>query len=158
MYHLVKRTIDFLAALIGLLIASPILLLTIIVLKCTGEGKIFFTQQRVGYKNKPFKIWKFISMVSNAQQAPDGTITGKNDMRITPVGHFLRNSKIDELPQLWNILMGDMSFVGPRPLMREPDFNSYSPEVQATIYNTRPGVTAIGSVVFRDEALSLIHI
>lgn len=158
MYQPIKRTIDFLAALTGLLVLSPILLITTIILKCTGEGKIFFTQQRVGYKNKSFKIWKFISMVSNAQQAPDGTITGKNDMRITPVGHFLRNSKIDEFPQFWNILNGDMSLVGPRPLMQKPDFESYPPEVQKTIYNVRPGVTAIGSVVFRDEAALITQV
>lgn len=152
MYPILKRFIDSIAALVGLLLLSPVLIVTAIVLKCTGEGKIFFTQQRVGYKNREFKIWKFITMVSNARFAPDGTVTGKNDMRITPVGRFLRNSKIDELPQLFNILKGDMSFVGPRPLMKEPDFNSYSTEVQRGIYNVRPGVTAIGSVVFRDEA------
>lgn len=151
MYPLVKRSIDFLAALIGLLILSPILIITTCILKLTGEGKIFFTQQRVGYKNKPFKIWKFITMVPNAQQAPDGTITGKNDMRITPVGAFLRNSKIDEFPQLFNVLKGDMSLVGPRPLMEKPDFESYPKEVQKRIYDVRPGITAIGSVVFRDE-------
>ncbi len=91
-------------------------------------------------------------MIRDAAQTGAGSITGKNDMRITPIGHFLRNSKIDEFPQLINILKGDMSLVGARPLMRVPDFESYSPEVQAVIYNTRPGVTAIGSVVFRDEA------
>lgn len=158
MYQPIKRTIDFLAALTGLLLLSPIMIITTIILKCTGEGKIFFTQQRVGHKNKSFKIWKFISMVSNAQQAPDGTITGKHDMRITPVGHFLRNSKIDEFPQFFNILNGDMSLVGPRPLMQKPDFESYPPEVQQTIYNVRPGVTAIGSVVFRDEAALITQV
>lgn len=80
------------------------------------------------------------------------TITGKRDPRITPLGAFLRNSKIDEFPQLFNILKGDMSLVGPRPLMYDPDFVSYPPEVQEVVYNVRPGVTAIGSVVFRDEA------
>ncbi|MFK7979973.1 MAG: sugar transferase, partial [Saprospiraceae bacterium] len=134
------------------------MIITAIILKCTGEGKIFFTQQRVGHKNKLFKIWKFISMVSNAQQAPDGTVTGKNDMRITPIGRFLRNSKIDEFPQFLNILNGDMSLVGPRPLMKKPDFESYPLEVQQTIYNVRPGVTAIGSVVFRDEAALITQV
>ncbi len=158
MYPLIKHSIDFFAALIGLFLLSPILLVTTIVLKLTGEGKIFFTQQRIGYKNKPFKIWKFITMVSNAHQAVDGTVTGKNDMRITPIGAFLRNSKIDEFPQLFNVLRGDMSFVGPRPLMEKPDFESYPKEVQDVIYNVRPGITAIGSVVFRDEGALITQV
>ena len=158
MFKTLKRLIDFLAALTGMLLLSPVLIITTIVLKLTGEGKIFFTQQRVGHKNKEFKIWKFITMVSNAQHAPNGAVTGKNDMRITPIGHFLRNSKIDEFPQLFNVLNGDMSLVGPRPLMRDPDFNNYPPEVQETIYNVRPGITAIGSVVFRDEAALITQV
>ncbi|MFK7983858.1 MAG: sugar transferase [Saprospiraceae bacterium] len=82
---------------------------------------MFFMQQWVGHKNKLFKIWKFITMVSNAQHALDGTVTGKNDMRITPIGRFLRNSKIDEFPQFLNILNGDRSLVGSRTLLQKPD-------------------------------------
>ncbi len=152
MYALIKRFFDFLFSLIGIILAAPIMAVAIVVLRFTGEGSVFFVQERVGYKNKRFKILKFTTMLSAAPEQKYKTNIGKRDPRITPIGAFFRNSKIDELPQLINVLKGDMSFVGPRPLMEIPDFVSYPPAVQATIYNVRPGITAIGSVVFRDEA------
>ena len=152
MFPIIKRLFDFLFALIGIILAAPIMAVAIVVLRFTGEGKIFFFQERVGYKNQPFKIYKFCTMLSAAPEQKNKTNIGKRDPRITPIGAFLRASKVDELPQLFNVLKGEVSFVGPRALMRVPDFESYSPEVQATIYNVRPGVSGIGSVVFRDEA------
>ncbi len=152
MYPLLKRFFDFLFSLIGILLAAPIMAVAIVVLRFTGEGSVFFVQERVGHKNKRFKILKFTTMLSAAPAQKNKTNIGKRDPRITPIGAFFRNSKIDELPQMINVLKGDMSFVGPRPLMEVPDFISYPPEVQETIYNVRPGITAIGSVVFRDEA------
>lgn len=152
MYPLLKRFFDFLFSLIGILLAAPIMAVAIVVLRFTGEGSVFFVQERVGFKNKRFKILKFTTMLSAAPEQKNKTNIGKRDPRITPIGAFFRNSKIDELPQLINVLKGDMSFVGPRPLMEVPDFVSYPLEVQETIYNVRPGITAIGSVVFRDEA------
>lgn len=152
MYPFLKRFFDFLFSLIGILFAAPIMAVAIVVLRFTGEGSVFFVQERVGHKNKRFKILKFTTMLSAAPEQKHQTNIGKRDPRITPIGAFFRNSKIDELPQMINVLKGDMSFVGPRPLMEVPDFISYPPEVQASIYNVRPGITAIGSVVFRDEA------
>ena len=152
MFPILKRTLDFLFAGIGIILATPIMVVAIVVLKLTGEGSVFFIQERVGFKNRIFKIYKFTTMLSAAPEQKEQTNIGKGDPRITPIGEFFRMSKIDELPQLFNVLKGDMSFVGPRPLMKVPDFESYPPEVQANIYNVRPGITAIGSVVFRDEA------
>ena len=158
MYPTIKRFFDFFCSLLGLIILSPILVIATIVLKFTNEGKILFIQTRVGHKNNLFNIWKFTTMLSTPPNMKGKTITGKRDPRITPIGAFLRNSKIDEFPQLFNVLKGDMSFVGPRPLMKDPDFNSYPPEVQKVIYNVRPGITAIGSVVFRDEAALITQV
>lgn len=158
MFPLIKRFFDFLFSLIGILLAAPIMAVAIVVLRFTGEGKVFFVQERVGFKNRIFKILKFTTMLSAAPEQKNNTNIGKRDPRITPIGAFFRNSKIDELPQMINVLKGDMSFVGPRPLMKNPDFNSYPPEVQKVIYNVRPGITAIGSVVFRDEAALITQV
>ena len=119
-------------------------------LKLTGEGYIFYRQKRIGYRNTYFEIWKFATMLLNSPNMGSGSITLRNDPRITPMGGFLRKTKINELPQLFNVLLGNMSLVGPRPLM-QADFDAYSPEVQAKVYSVKPGITGIGSVVFRDE-------
>ncbi len=119
-------------------------------LKLTGEGHIFYLQKRIGFKNKPFNIFKFATMLLDSPNMPGGIITLKKDPRITPMGGFLRKTKINELPQLFNILKGDMSFVGPRPVMQK-SFEQYPPKVQSMIYNVTPGLTGIGSVIFRDE-------
>lgn len=150
MYKFFKRTSDFVSSLIALLLLSPLLIPIIIGLKLTGEGYIFYFQERVGLNNKTFSIYKFATMLKNSVNMKGGLITTKNDPRITPMGGFLRKSKINELPQLLNILFGHMSVVGPRPVMQK-SFNQYPDDVKKVIYNVKPGLTGIGSLVFRDE-------
>ena len=150
MYYLLKRTFDVLSSGIAILILSPLLIPVIIGLKLTGEGYIFYKQERVGYKNKPFLIWKFATMLKDSANMPGGIMTTKKDPRITPMGGFLRKSKINELPQLFNIFFGRMSVVGPRPVMKI-SFEAYPNEIQKVIYNVKPGLTGIGSIIFRDE-------
>lgn len=145
-----KRFFDFLFSLIALVILSPFLIPIIILLKLTGEHEVFFFQKRIGYKNSEFDIWKFATMLKNSPNIGTGEITLRNDPRVTSMGKFLRMTKINELPQIINVLIGDMSIVGARPLMKK-SFDLYSDEVKAVVYNTRPGITGIGSVIFRDE-------
>ncbi len=152
MYPVIKRFFDILFSLIALVILSPVLIPIIILLKLTGEHEVFYLQKRIGYKNREFYIWKFATMLKNSPNMGSGDVTTRNDPRVTVVGRFLRISKINELPQLINILKGDMSFVGPRPLVRA-GFERYSPELQARVYQVKPGLTGIGSIVFRDEEL-----
>jgi lipopolysaccharide/colanic/teichoic acid biosynthesis glycosyltransferase len=133
-----------------LIILSPLLIPIVIGLKLTGEGYIFYKQERVGFKNENFSILKFATMLKDSPNMAGGIMTTKKDPRITPMGGFLRKSKINELPQLLNILLGDMSFVGPRPVM-PISFNTYPENVKQVIYNVKPGLTGIGSIVFRDE-------
>ena len=150
MYLIFKRFCDIVLSSILLIILSPLLIPIMIGLKLTGEGYIFYKQTRIGLKNKEFNILKFATMLKNSPNMAGGVITTTKDPRITPMGEFLRKSKINELPQLLNILMGEMSFVGPRPVM-PISFNAYSSEVQSVIYNVKPGLTGIGSIIFRDE-------
>jgi lipopolysaccharide/colanic/teichoic acid biosynthesis glycosyltransferase len=150
MYLILKRFFDFILSLIALIILSPILLPIIILLKLTGEHEVFFFQIRIGFKNKEFKIWKFATMMKNSPNIGTGEITLRNDPRVTKMGKLLRITKINELPQIINVLIGDMSFVGARPLM-EKSFDLYTNEIKAVVYNTPPGITGIGSVIFRDE-------
>lgn len=150
MYLIFKRFFDILCSGLALLVLSPLLIPIIIGLKLTGEGEVWYLQVRVGYKNKLFKIYKFATMLKNSEHMSGGIITTKKDSRITPMGGFLRKSKINELPQLINILLGDMSVVGPRPVMPQ-SFVVYPDEVQQVIYNVKPGLTGIGSIIFRDE-------
>jgi lipopolysaccharide/colanic/teichoic acid biosynthesis glycosyltransferase len=131
-------------------VLSPLLVPIAISLKLTGEGYIWYFQERVGYKNRLFNIWKFATMLKNSPNMAGGLITLKRDPRLLPLGGFLRTSKINELPQLINILRGDMSVVGPRPVMQK-SFDQYPKDVQKVIYNVKPGLTGIGSVIFRDE-------
>ncbi|MGV8881968.1 MAG: sugar transferase [Rhodoglobus sp.] len=149
-YAAVKRVIDFLVALIALIILTPILIPVVIALRLTGEGEIFYRQKRVGYKNSQFDILKFATMLKNSPNIGTGSLTVRGDPRVTPVGKYLRSSKVNELPQLVNVLKGDMSFVGPRPQM-QVDYDIYPDHVRETIYDARPGVTGIGSIIFRDE-------
>lgn len=150
MYGIVKRFFDILASSIALLLLSPLLIPIIIGLKLTGEGYIFYLQTRVGHKNRKFSIYKFATMLKDSPNMPGGIITTKKDPRITPMGGFLRKSKINELPQLLNILFGHMSLVGPRPVMQK-SFDQYPPDVKEVIYNVKPGLTGVGSIVFRNE-------
>lgn len=150
MYRPLKRLLDILLAGMALLLLLPVFIPVVILLLLTGEHEVFYFQKRIGYRNKPFWIWKFATMMKNSPNMGTGEITLRNDPRVTPVGRFLRKTKINELPQIINVLKGDMSIVGPRPLM-EVSFNLYSPGVREKIYQTRPGITGIGSLVFRDE-------
>ena len=150
MYFFLKRTFDVLSSGTAILILIPLLIPIIIGLKLTGEGYIFYKQERIGYKNKKFLIWKFATMLKDSANMPGGIMTTKKDPRITPMGGFLRKSKINELPQLFNILFGNMSVVGPRPVMKV-SFEAYPNEIQNVIYNVKPGLTGIGSIIFRDE-------
>jgi lipopolysaccharide/colanic/teichoic acid biosynthesis glycosyltransferase len=149
-YPLLKRFFDILLATFVLLLLLPLFIPIIIGLKLTGEGEIFYFQKRIGYKNQDFNIWKFATMLKNSPNLGSGSITLRKDPRVLPMGHFLRKTKINELPQIINVLLGDMSIVGPRPLV-DQTFNAYSEEVQKVVYNSKPGITGIGSIVFRDE-------
>lgn len=150
MYSLLKRFFDIFFAAGGLIVLSPLLLPIMLFLRLTAEGEVFYRQNRVGYQNRHFGIWKFATMLKNSPNIGTGSLTLRNDPRVTPIGRFLRKTKINELPQLINVLTGEMSFVGPRPQM-QVDFDVYPPQVQATIYSVTPGITGIGSIVFRDE-------
>ena len=121
-----------------------------LILRLTGEGEIFFLQERIGKDGKKFKLYKFATMVKNSQNIGSKTITIKNDPRVLPLGKFLRKSKLNEGPQLLNIFFGSMSVVGPRPLTEET-FNLYADYVQNQVSMVRPGLSGIGSIIFRDE-------
>jgi len=150
MYLIIKRIIDLMLSSIAIILLSPILILIIIILKLTGEGEIFYLQERVGYQTKSFMIYKFATMVKNSPNIGTGDVTLRNDPRVTKAGKFLRESKLNELPQLFNIFLGHISIIGPRPLM-VAGFNRYSLNFQNSVYNVKPGLTGIGSIVFRDE-------
>lgn len=150
MYTITKRFLDIVFASVAIILLFPLMLPIIIALKLTGEGYIWYLQERVGYKNQPFMIYKFATMLKDSPNMQGGVITTKKDPRLTPLGGFLRSTKINELPQLLNILFGQMSFIGPRPVMKI-SFNAYPTAVQKQIYNVKPGLTGIGSVIFRDE-------
>lgn len=129
---------------------SPLLLLIALILKLSKEGEIFYRQERVGLGGKPFLMIKFATMLKDSPSIGTKTMTLRGDPRITPIGRYLRISKLNELPQLINVLRGEMSFVGARPLPKT-SFERYSAIVQQRVYRTPPGVTGIGSIVFRDE-------
>ncbi|GLR18873.1 sugar transferase [Portibacter lacus] len=150
MYLFIKRYFDIFSSLLALIVLSPLLIPIVIGLKLTGEGHVFYLQERVGFKNRIFKIFKFATMLKDSPNMKGGLITTKRDPRLTPMGGFLRTTKINELPQLLNILFGHMSVVGPRPVMQK-SFDAYPDDVQKVIYNVKPGLTGIGSIVFRDE-------
>lgn len=155
MYNSTKRLIDILVALTILVVSLPVFLITMLLLSVTGEREIFYFQERIGYKNKRFFIWKFTTMLKGSDKTGIGEFTLANDPRLTPLGNFLRKTKLNELPQVINILKGDMTIVGPRPLTIN-GFNRYSKAVQSKIYNIKPGITGIGSIVFRNE-VSLVN-
>ena len=150
MYPFVKRFFDILLSLVVLVILSPILLPIVILLRLTGEGYVFYKQKRIGYKNQYFDILKFATMLKNSPNMGTGSITLRNDPRLLPMGKFLRKTKINELPQIFNVLLGDMSIVGPRPLV-DRTFNAYPEDIRFKVYESKPGITGIGSIVFRDE-------
>jgi lipopolysaccharide/colanic/teichoic acid biosynthesis glycosyltransferase len=150
MYKFFKRILDLIVSFISLIILLPIFIPIIMILKFTAEGEVFYFQERIGINNSKFKIWKFATMLKNSMDLGSGSITLKNDFRVTKIGVFLRKTKINELPQIINILKGDISIVGPRPLVTKT-YLAYSKKIQSKIYNVKPGLTGIGSIVFRDE-------
>lgn len=146
----IKPIFGFILALLALLILSPFLIPIGIILLLTGEHEVFYHQSRVGYKNTRFKIWKFATMMKNSSKMGTGSLTLRNDPRVLPIGKFLRKTKINEIPQIINVIIGNMSIVGPRPQM-EVDFLKFPVHVQKVIYNSKPGITGVGSIIFRDE-------
>lgn len=150
MYPLVKRFFDIFFAVLAIIILIPVFIIIFPLLRFTGEGEIFYFQKRIGYRQESFMIWKFATMLKNSPNMGTGTLTLRNDPRVTSVGHYLRISKLNELPQIFNVLLGDMSLVGPRPQV-ERDYMAYSESVRAIISQVKPGVTGIGSIIFRDE-------
>jgi lipopolysaccharide/colanic/teichoic acid biosynthesis glycosyltransferase len=145
-----KRTMDVVGSAFGLLLLLPVFAVVAALIRLDSPGPIFFRQIRVGRWGRPFRIYKFRSMVVNAERA--GTaLTVQADPRITRIGMLLRSSKLDELPQLINVLVGDMSFVGPRPEV--PEFMKfYTPDQRAIIVAMRPGITDYAAILFRDES------
>lgn len=150
MYRIVKRLMDIFLSLLALIFLSFLLIPVMVILLLTGEHYVFYRQERIGYRNRRFNMLKFATMFKNSPNMKGGLHTTRGDPRVLPFGRFLRMTKINELPQLFNILKGDMSIVGPRPLV-DKTFDPYPPAVKERIYSVRPGLTGIGSVVFRDE-------
>jgi len=150
MYHFSKRLLDLLIAIIALIVLSPIFIIVIIVLAFTGEREIFYPQKRVGFLQQEFKMWKFATMVKDSEKIGNKDMTLRNDPRVTKFGKILRITKINELPQIFNVILGDMSIVGPRPLLRI-SFEMYKPEHAKRVYNSKPGITGIGPILLRDE-------
>lgn len=150
MYKFWKRFFDICIALFALFALAWLLLPCMLILLYTGEHYVFYYQERIGKGGKPFKIIKFATMFLNSPNMPGGTITTRNDPRVLPFGKFLRMTKINELPQIFNVLNGTMSIVGPRPLVKE-GYELYPEHIKSEIYNITPGVTGIGSLIFRDE-------
>jgi lipopolysaccharide/colanic/teichoic acid biosynthesis glycosyltransferase len=147
-YSTSKRVFDILCASLGLLVLAPLGLLISLLVKLSDGGPIFSGQTRIGQFGKPFRIWKFRSMVVNADKL-GGTLTSESDPRITWLGRLLRRTKLDELPQLWNVLTGEMSFVGPRPEVKRY-VELYTPEQRDTL-RYKPGITDVASLLFRRE-------
>jgi lipopolysaccharide/colanic/teichoic acid biosynthesis glycosyltransferase len=145
-----KRLLDICLAGAGLLVFLPFGVFIVIVLRLTGEGEVFYRQPRVGRGGRVFGLFKFVTMVKASPKIGSGDITLKNDPRVLTVGRFLRKTKLNEVPQLLNILLGDMSVIGPRPLT-PGNFAFYAEDVKRIIARVRPGLSGVGSIVFRDE-------
>ena len=145
---MLKRFTDCIIAIIGLILFLPILLVVAILIKLDSEGPIFFKQSRVGRYNVDFKIFKFRTMSVDSEKKGFLTIGGR-DPRVTKIGYFLRKSKLDELVQLINVVLGDMSFVGPRPEIR--DYVKLYTEEQMKVLNVRPGITDLASIEYINE-------
>ncbi|PNX53416.1 MAG: lipid carrier--UDP-N-acetylgalactosaminyltransferase [Thermoplasmata archaeon M9B2D] len=150
------RFFDIFFSGLALIVLSPLLVPVAVVLRFTGEGEVFYVQQRVGLGGKKFGLIKFVTMLKDSPNMGTGTVTIKNDPRVLPFGKYLRKTKINELTQLINILKGDMSVVGPRP-QDQRCFDVFSDEDKAEIVKIRPGLSGVGAIVFRDEEHMLEH-
>lgn len=149
---MLKRAFDIAFSAAALITLSPLMLLIALIVRLSSPGPTLYRAKRVGLKGREFKLYKFRSMVANADQQGPG-ITTAEDRRITPIGHLLRRSKLDELPQLINVLRGDMSFVGPRP--EDPRYVAYYTLEQRGVLDIRPGITSPASVYYRNEEVIL---
>lgn len=150
-----QRLLDVVLSGLALLVLSPLLLPVMLALRLSGEGEVFFVQERIGRGGAPFGLYKFATMLKASPGIGTGTVTVKDDPRVLPLGRLLRKTKLNELPQLLNIFMGDMSVIGPRPQTRRC-FDAFPVASQAQIVKVRPGLSGIGSIVFRDEE-ELMH-
>ena len=149
-----QRFLDTFLSLVALVILSPIFIAVMGALRITGEREVFYIQRRVGMGGGEFGLLKFATMLKDSPNMGAGEITVRDDPRVLPLGKWLRKTKINELPQLWNIFIGDMSVVGPRPMV--PDTYANYPKRGQEILNTvRPGLTGIGSIFFRNEEMFL---
>ena len=144
------RFFDITFSLLALICLLPLFLTIFAILRFSGEGYIFYCQNRVGMGGRVFPLLKFATMLKNSPSIGAGEITLKNDPRVLPLGKFLRKTKINELPQIFNILWGDISIVGPRPMVPNT-FQKYSKEAQVALNKLKPGLTGVGSIIFRDE-------
>ena len=145
-----QRLFDIFFSCLALTVLSPLLLPIVLILRVTGEGKIFFLQERIGYGQRYFQLYKFATMLENSPNMGTGTVTLTDDPRILPFGRILRKTKINELPQLINIFLGDMSVIGPRP-QTQRCFDAFPKQSQQAIVRVRPGLSGVGSIVFRNE-------
>jgi len=146
----VKRFLDVVLSFLALVVLAPFLLPVVAILRLTGEGEVFYIQERAGLGGNSFGLYKFATMLKNSPNIGAGEITVRGDPRVLPFGQFLRKTKLNELPQLWNIFIGDMSVVGPRPMVLNT-YAHYPEEARQKLNTIRPGLTGIGSIVFRDE-------
>jgi lipopolysaccharide/colanic/teichoic acid biosynthesis glycosyltransferase len=147
---MVIRIFDIIFSLLALIFLLPIFIPVMLILKFSGENEIFFFQERTGKDKKLFKLYKFATMLKNSPNTGTGTVTMKNDPRVLPVGKFLRKTKINELPQLLNVLFGDMSLIGPRP-QTPRCFEAFPESMQNSIIKINPGLSGIGPIIFRAE-------
>ena len=152
---MVLRVLDILFSGLGLCILFPLFITVALLLRLTGEGEIFYVQKRVGKHGKLFNLLKFATMLKDSPSIGSGTVTLKDDPRVLPLGKFLRKTKVNELPQLINVLIGDMSVVGPRP-QTPRCFEVFPKDLQPIIHSVRPGMSGLGPVLFRDEEDILI--
>lgn len=151
---IIKRLIDFFGSLIGTIIISPILIIIALLIKFTSEGPVLFKQERLGKDGKVFEIFKFRTMIVNAEKIGDGlSVKTEDDNRITKIGKFLRATSLDELPQLLNVILGQMSLVGPRPPVTYYPYDGYNsyPKWAKLRFSMKPGVTGLTQVTVRNS-------
>ena len=147
---MIKRIIDIIFSSIIILLFLPIGIIIALILLLSGEGEVIYKQPRIGRYGKNFKMLKFVTMVKNSPNIGSGDITLKNDPRVLPFGKLLRKTKLNEFPQFINVFIGDMSIVGPRPLVKN-QFDMIPEDLKTIIKKLKPGITGIGSIIFRDE-------
>ena len=145
-----NRFLDVVLSFFGLVVLSPFLLPVVVILRFTGEGEVFYIQERASRGGNSFGLYKFATMLKNSPNIGAGDITLRGDPRVLPFGKFLRKTKLNELPQLWNVFTGDMSVVGPRPMVLNT-YAHYPEAARQKLDMIRPGLTGIGSIVFRNE-------